>query len=99
MLSSLRGRAGVALGPVELYSAAGLAIAVIQAETPTDSDNMARAGWTLGAGIEYETNGLVRLGIEYRHSDYSDADIDLPTAGDPTLRTDEIRLRLTLLLD
>jgi len=98
-LSSLRGRAGIALGPVELYSAAGVAVAVIQAETATGSDNTARAGWAVGAGIEYETKRLVRVGIEYRHSDYGEADIDLPAAGKLNLRTDEIRLRLTLPLD
>lgn len=99
VLSSLRGRAGVALGAVELYSVAGLALAVIQAETATSSDNTARTGWTLGAGIEYETKGLLRLGIEYRHTDYGEANIDLPAADDLDLRTDEVRLRLTLPLD
>jgi pyruvate dehydrogenase E1 component beta subunit/2-oxoisovalerate dehydrogenase E1 component beta subunit len=39
----------------------------------------------------------LRLGIEYRHSDYGDADVDLGVpSGNVSLETDEVRLRLGL---
>lgn len=102
ILSSLRGRAGLALGPVQVYGTAGLALGFLQAESSLgEGDNKALAGWTAGAGIEWQTEGGLRLGIEYRHSDYGESDVVLGGIGqgDIDLKTDDVRLRLSIPLD
>ncbi len=100
LMTSLRGRAGVALGPVLLYGTAGIALGYIA----TDSNELggvsaskSLAGYTIGAGSEIQLADTLRLGIEYRHSDYGDTDVDLGApAGNVSLETDEVRLRLGL---
>jgi len=102
VLSSLRGRAGLALGSLQIYGAAGLALAFIQAESDTlgASDSKALTGWTLGAGAEYQAPQGLRFGLEYRHSDYGDADVALGAAnGDVRLEVDEIRARISFAFD
>ena len=103
VLSSLRARGGVALGAVQLYAAGGLALGFLQAETSAPagwSDNTTLSGWTLGGGIDYETASRIRIGIEYRHSDYGSADVALgPAGGDVRLETDEVRARLSIPLN
>jgi outer membrane immunogenic protein len=103
VLSSLRARGGAALGAFQVYAAAGLALGYLQAETNAPaglSDNASLSGWTLGGGIDYETASRIRLGIEYRHSDYGSADVALgPTGGDVRLETDEVRARLSIPLN
>jgi len=103
LLSSLRGRAGVAVGNVQFYGTGGLAFGVIQADTGTlggSSDSEALAGWTLGGGIEIASGVGVRFGVEYRHSDYGSAGITGVTGSDEvSLETDEFRLRLSVPLD
>jgi outer membrane immunogenic protein len=103
VLSALRARGGLALGAFQAYAAAGLALGFIQAETSAPaggSDNTTLSGWTLGGGIDYETASRIRLGIEYRHSDYGSADVALgPAGGDVRLETDEVRARLSIPLN
>lgn len=103
-LSSLRGRAGVAFGRLQLYGAGGLALGFIQAESDVNggsSDSKTLAGWTLGGGVEWEGHNGLRLGVEYRHSDYGNADVTFAgtAQGDINLETDEVRLRLSIPLD
>jgi outer membrane immunogenic protein len=102
ILSSLRGRAGVALGPIQFYGTAGVALGFIQAESNAGaSDSKALAGWTLGTGVEWQTEGGLRLGVEYRHSDYGEADVTFAGSaqGDINFETDDVRLRLSIPLD
>ena len=104
VLSSLRARAGIAVGQIQFYGAAGLALGFIQAESDVNggsSDSKALAGWTVGGGAEWMAEGGLRLGVEYRHSDYGDADVNFGglAQGDVRLETNEVRLRLSIPLD
>lgn len=104
LMTTLRGRAGVAFGPTLVYATAGGALGYIQAESndPTGlSASKSLAGYTIGAGVEHQT-GSLRYGIEYRHSDYGQVQVDLGSAvglGDLTLQTDEVRARLAIVFD
>ena len=73
---SFRGRLGYAAGPALLYATGGVAFAQIDhvytlggSFTPETFSNT-RAGWTLGAGVDYmfTSNWIGRL--EYRYSDF-----------------------------
>lgn len=101
VLSSLRGRAGIALGPVQLYGTAGFSLGYIQAESNGGSDSKALAGWTAGTGIEWQSAGGLRLGVEYRHTDYGDADVTFggTAQGQVNLETDDVRLRVAIPLN
>lgn len=102
VLSSLRARVGAALGPVQIYGTAGIALGFIQAEASNGaSDSKALAGWTAGTGVEWQTSGGLRLGVEYRHSDYGEGDVTFAGSaqGDINLETDDVRLRLSIPLD
>lgn len=98
VLSSLRARAGVAFGPVQVYGAGGLALGFIQAESSaaggaSASDTL--SGWTLGGGLEYASPSGVRVGVEYRHSDYGRDNVAFAN-GALDLETDELRVRLSI---
>lgn len=102
ILSSLRGRAGVAIGPLQAYATAGFAIGLIQADSMAGvSDSKALAGWTAGAGIEWKSGDGLRLGLEYRHSDYGESDVMFggTNQGEIDLETDDVRLRLSIPLN
>jgi outer membrane immunogenic protein len=98
LMTSLRGRAGVALGPLLLYGTAGIALGYIATDTDElggVSASKTLRGYTVGIGSEIQLAESLRLGIEYRHSDYGDADVNLGTpSGNVSLETDEVRLRL-----
>jgi outer membrane immunogenic protein len=100
LMTSLRGRAGVALGPILLYGTAGIALGYIATDTNElggFSASKTLSGYTVGVGSEIQLADSLRLGIEYRHSDYGNTDVDLGTpSGDVSLETDEVRLRLGL---
>jgi len=100
LMTSLRARAGVALGPVLLYGTAGVALGYIATDTDElggVSASKTLSGYTVGVGSEIQLVDTLRLGIEYRHSDYGNTDVDLGTpSGDVSLETDEVRLRLGL---
>jgi outer membrane immunogenic protein len=100
LMTSLRGRAGVALGPILLYGTAGIALGYIATDTDElggVSASRTLSGYTVGVGSEIQLADSLRLGIEYRHSDYGDADVDLGApSGNVSLETDEVRLRLGL---
>lgn len=102
VMSSLRGRAGVAVGPVLLYGTAGVALGFLQADSSQGlSDSKALAGWTAGAGIEWQSEAGVRFGVEYRHSDYGESDVTFGggTQGEIALETDDVRLRFSIPLN
>ena len=103
VLSSIRARAGVAVGPVQLYGTGGLAFGFIQADSNElggTSASESLSGWTLGGGIETQLSDSVRVGIEYRHSDYGNTGIDIGIpAGDINLETNEVRLKLGIAFD
>lgn len=101
-MSTLRGRAGLAFGPNLVYATAGGAIGYIEAGSNDPSGITASkslAGYVIGAGFEHQT-GSRRYGVEYRHSDYGNVQVDLGTPfGDLTLQTDEVRARIAIVFD
>ena len=102
-LSSLRARAGIAVGSIQIYSTGGLAFGFIQADSTElggSSASKSLSGWTLGGGIETQMSDSVRFGVEYRHSDYGNTGIDIGIpAGDINLETNEVRLKLGIAFD
>ncbi|WP_296736360.1 outer membrane protein [Mesorhizobium sp.] len=71
---SLRARLGYAMGPALLYATGGLAVAHFKTHyvegTTTDSSSNTKAGWTLGAGVEYAFAPNWTTRVEYRYSDF-----------------------------
>ncbi|RUV03627.1 MAG: porin family protein [Mesorhizobium sp.] len=71
---SLRARLGYAMGPALLYATGGLAVAHFDTKyddgTTTDSSSHTKAGWTLGAGVEYAFAQNWTTRVEYRYSDF-----------------------------
>jgi outer membrane immunogenic protein len=103
VMGSLRARGGVTLRRALLYVTAGPALSYVRATANIpggDSDSQILAGWTLGGGGEIAFGEQVRLGLEYRHTDYGESDFALGGA-DERIRfaTDEVTLRLTFLLE
>lgn len=101
-LGSLRGRAGFAIDNVLLYGTGGVAWSVIQTSTDepgNPAETQALLGWTAGAGVEIALPEGVRLGVEYRHSDYGDAGALSPSFGGFDLDTDEVTVRLSVPLN
>jgi opacity protein-like surface antigen len=70
-------------------------------EIGSPSNSQVLFGWTAGAGVEFRLDDTVRLGLEYRHSEYGDADALTPNAQfrDFDLETDEVSVRLTIPLN
>ena len=77
VFGSLRGRAGVALDPFLVYGTAGLAVAESELSRAGFSDSETNLGYTVGAGIEAQVFDNVTTRLEYRYSDYGNADYDL----------------------
>jgi outer membrane immunogenic protein len=74
--STVRGRAGLVLGPLLLYGTGGLAIAAVDeisiGNTPgeTASNRDVRSGWVAGGGVEFAFSPNVSAKIEYLHMDF-----------------------------
>jgi outer membrane immunogenic protein len=74
-LSTIRGRAGVALDKVLIYATGGLAIGGVHATTeptPANSDGEYSdtfLGWTLGAGAEMKVTDTISVRAEYAYTD------------------------------
>ena len=51
---TLRGRGGFAMNNILLYGTGGLAFGNVRAEVLNLTENHSTAGWTLGAGAEYD---------------------------------------------
>ena len=73
---SLRARFGYVAGPALIYATGGLALAEIDTkfvETATYEGSFSdvRAGWTLGAGLEYALAGGWTARAEYRYTDFA----------------------------
>lgn len=71
---SLRARLGYAMGPALLYATGGLAVAHFRTNydegATTDSTSNTKAGWTVGAGVEYAFSQKWTTRVEYRYSDF-----------------------------
>lgn len=79
--SSIRGRAGYDAGAFMPYLTAGLAIAgATVSDGPTDNSQV-HFGWTAGAGVEVAATDQVSIDLQYRYSDYGQANYDLGLGG------------------
>ncbi|MBZ9818414.1 outer membrane protein [Mesorhizobium sp. CA4] len=71
---SLRARLGYAVGPALLYATGGLAVAHFDTHYDeggtSDSSSHTKAGWTVGAGVEYAFAPNWTTRVEYRYSDF-----------------------------
>ncbi len=76
---TLRGRAGITMGPLLLYGTGGLAFASLD-EVSFDgqgdkaSDSELRAGWVVGGGAEFAFSERVTAKVEYLHMDFGSTD-------------------------
>jgi len=88
-LSTIRGRAGLALGRTMVYMTAGLAIggtdnlmswsnASCCGGTQSYSGTKTRVGWTVGVGIEHMWDRNWSLGLEALYVDLGDSDGSVP---------------------
>jgi outer membrane immunogenic protein len=76
---TLRGRAGLAMGPLLLYGTGGLAFANLDEVSLNMGDNFAedselRAGWVAGGGVEFAFSQSVSAKVEYLHMDFGSTD-------------------------
>jgi len=79
---SLRARAGVAVDRALLYVTGGLAFAQFglsggPSAGPLQGYNVTRAGWTVGAGVEYAFAPNWTTRLEYRYANYGTVSRDL----------------------
>ncbi|WP_168201635.1 outer membrane protein [Phreatobacter aquaticus] len=74
---SVRARAGVAVDRALFYVTGGVAFAQMRhsyfTAAVTESFSQTRAGWTLGAGVEYALAANWTARLEYRYSDFGRA--------------------------
>jgi len=118
-LGTIRGRSGVIVGNALLYATGGLAVGRVtdtQSLLTTTASQVfsvasTRAGWTLGAGVEYALMPGWSTKLEYLHVDLGDTSLATPAftpAGQAgfvassatfTNRTDIVRLGLNRKLD
>lgn len=79
---SLRLRAGYAFDRFLPYLTGGLAVAGVDytggpAGGPVVENSETRTGWTVGAGMQYAFTDIISAGVEYRYTDYGEADFSL----------------------
>jgi outer membrane immunogenic protein len=93
--ATARGRLGYAAGRALLYVTAGGAFADVQMSTTGLTATADRAGWTVGAGVEYAILGPWSAKLEYLYADLGSASCGAATCGIDTavdFRTSIIRL-------
>lgn len=76
---TLRGRAGIPIGPLLLYGTGGLAFASldeVSIETGDEkaSDSELRAGWVAGGGAEFAFSESTTAKVEYLHMEFDSTD-------------------------
>jgi outer membrane immunogenic protein len=83
MLGSLRGRIGYAMDRLLIYGTGGLGFGTVEIGTSgpigTNDTTKTRAGWTLGAGLEYAFNDHWSLKGEYKYFDLGKGDYTVDT--------------------
>lgn len=106
--ATVRGRVGYAAGPVLLYGTAGAAFTTIKTSltaidgpTVSQSFNDARAGWTVGAGIETALSGGWSAKLEYLYMDFGSISHSIPDpflgASNPNVFSFDVREQLVRL--
>ncbi|MER8928118.1 outer membrane protein [Mesorhizobium sp. M0859] len=83
MLGSLRGRIGYAMDRLLIYGTGGLGFGRVEISTSgpigTNGTSKTRAGWTLGAGLEYAFTDHWSLKGEYKYFDLGKGDYTVDT--------------------
>ena len=82
-MGSVRLRAGYCFGPILLYATGGVAFADTTVTgrdtqfffgggdgTTRSEDSNTSVGWTVGGGLDWQALRWLRLGVEYRHSEF-----------------------------
>jgi outer membrane immunogenic protein len=97
-LSTIRGRAGVAIDRVLIYGTGGVAFAGVtgnisnlEGAGDNRSDDHVHTGWTLGAGAEFAVTNNVSIKGEYLYADFGGENFnfgDFYGAGDLTADAD-----------
>jgi outer membrane immunogenic protein len=85
-LGTVRGRLGYALNRVMPYVTGGLAVGNINthvAGSGLASTDTTKAGWTVGAGLEFAVVGNLTAKAEYLYADLGSADCGSACAGAP----------------
>jgi outer membrane immunogenic protein len=88
-VGTLRPRAGIAIDNWLVYATGGLAYGsfkhdftesrpTVAGASRTAADSDVRAGWTVGAGVEYAPSKRWSLGLEYLYADYGKANLNQP---------------------
>lgn len=72
---TVRARAGYAFDNVLVYGTGGLAWSSFKLADAVDSRTTTRAGWTLGAGLEYGVTQNISVKGEYLYSDYGKVNV------------------------
>jgi outer membrane immunogenic protein len=81
-LATVRGRIGYSFDRFIPYFTGGLALGDLEASTPGfPSNSETRAGWTVGAGVEWALAGAWTAKLEYLHVDLGDMSCDVIACG------------------
>ena len=84
-LATVRGRIGYSFDRFMPYFTGGLALGDIKATTPGfGSESDSRAGWTVGAGVEWAIAGPWTAKLEYLHVDLGDMTCNVVCSTGPT---------------
>lgn len=81
-LGTVRGRAGFAFDRFLPYVTGGAAFGNVKASTPGfPGGSETKAGWTLGAGLEFAVAGNITAKVEYLHVDLGSFDCSISCGG------------------
>jgi outer membrane immunogenic protein len=81
-LSTVRGRAGIAFDRFLPYVTGGAAFGNVKASTPGfPGGSETKAGWTLGAGLEFAVAGNMTAKVEYLHVNLGSFDCSVSCSG------------------
>jgi outer membrane immunogenic protein len=94
---SVRGRLGYAFDRVLVYGTGGVAFQNYKFDSFTGagalSSSTTRAGWTIGAGVEYAINNNWSARLEYRYADFGKRSYGVP-GGIVQVKNDDHTVRL-----
>lgn len=95
---SLRARVGVAFDRALIYATGGVAFASLRNEVIVppfaSSTSTTRAGWTVGAGVEYAIDNNWSVRAEYRYTDYGRFNVGFFPLGSANTRFRENAVRV-----
>lgn len=94
----MRARVGVAFDRALIYATGGVAFASIRNEVFAppfaSSTSTTRAGWTVGAGVEYAIDNNWSVRAEYRYTDYGRFNVGFFPLGSANTRFKENAVRV-----